>query len=369
MMMLVACAPAAAPSPTAAPKAVAPAEKPAAEAKPAEAKPAPPAAKAESKPADAKATNYFEGKTITLVAGSSPGGGTDNINRLIARHLGRFIPGKPNIIVQNVDGAGGVIALNQVAAAKPDGLTFNGSVSQTLFYAQIQGTQQQLRYDLSKLSWIGSAFEDTQALWLRGETPYTSLDAIRTASTPPKLGAQAGTHSSVVLPKVVQEVTGLKFNVVTGYPGSPEILLDVERGALDGRFSSFNSLKGERPDWLTNKFVRLLVYVARERDKNYPDVPSIVEIVPPDKRALLALVFGPQEVNRTMAGPPGIPPEIAKPVIDGYKQMSSDPEFLADMSKIGFEPGYTGPEAISESLTRLFSDKEMGDALKRILGT
>src|SRR5919197_261715 len=172
--------------------------------------------------AAASTNNYFTGKTITMVAGSSAGGGTDTTNRLVARHLGRFIPGKPNVIVQNVDGAGGVIALNQVSAAKPDGLTFNGAVSQALLYGQIQGLEQ-ARFDLRKLTWVGSAFQDTNVLWVRSDTPYTSLESIRSASRPPRLGAQSATHPSAVLPKIVTEITGISFNVVVGYPGSPEI--------------------------------------------------------------------------------------------------------------------------------------------------
>jgi tripartite-type tricarboxylate transporter receptor subunit TctC len=157
------------------------------------------------------------------------------------------------------------------------------------------------------------------------------------------------------------------LNVVTGYPGSPEIFLDIERGALDGRFASYNSLLGERPDWVKDKYVRFLLVTSRERSKDLPDVPTVTDLVSPDKKDLLSLVYGPQEVNRTMAGPPGIPPEITKLVVDGYAQMAKDQEFLNDMTKIGFEPGYTPPEKLKESLNRLLTDAEMQAALKRIL--
>lgn len=353
LLLLVACTPGAPASPTAAPAA-----------KPTS---APGGASAPAAAAPANTNNYYAGKTITIVAGSSAGGGTDTINRVVARHLGRFIPGKPNVIVQNVDGAGGVIALNQVAAAKPDGLMFNGAVSQALLYGQIQGLEQ-ARFDLRTVTWIGSAFQDTNVLWVRSETPYTSLESIRSAGQAPRLGAQSATHPSVVLPKIISEITGINFNVVVGYPGSPEIFLDVERGDLDGRFSSFGSLPTERPDWIKSGYVRLLLYTGEKRAQEYPDLPIVQEIVPPDKQSLLPLIYGPQAVSRAMAGPPGIPPEIAQIVQTAYADMAKDPEFLADVAKTGFDTGYLSPTDIQDSVVKLLQDESMKTTLKRILG-
>jgi tripartite-type tricarboxylate transporter receptor subunit TctC len=244
---------------------------------------------------------------------------------------------------------------------------FNGAVSQALLYGQIQGLQQ-ARFDLRKLTWVGSAFQDTNVLWVRSDTPYTSLESLRTASRPPKLGAQSATHPSVVLPKIVTEITGINFNVVVGYPGSPEIFLDVERGDLDGRFSSFGSLPTERPDWIKTGFVRLLLYTGEKRASEYPDLPVINEIVPPDKRSLLPLIYGPQAVNRAMAGPPGIPPEITQMVQNAYAEMAKDPEFLADVGKTGFDTGYLAPADIQDSVEKLLQDEAMKATLKRILG-
>jgi tripartite-type tricarboxylate transporter receptor subunit TctC len=244
---------------------------------------------------------------------------------------------------------------------------FNGAVSQALLYGQIQGLPQ-ARFDLSKLTWVGSAFRDTNVLWVRSETPYTDLESIRSASKPPRLGAQSATHPSVVLPKLVTAITGINFNVVVGYPGSPEIFLDVERGDLDGRFSSLGSLPTERPDWIKSGYVRLLLYTGEERAEDYPDLPTIKEIVPPDKQSLLPLIYGPQAISRAMAGPPGIPPEIAQVVQTAYADMSKDPEFLADVAKTGFDTGYLSPSDIQDSVQKLLQDENMKATLKQILG-
>jgi tripartite-type tricarboxylate transporter receptor subunit TctC len=361
-LVLAACTARAPASPTVAPTAAA-AAKPAAAQAPSG---APTSAPAAASSGNINPSTYFAGKTITIVAGSSAGGGTDTINRLVARHLGNFIPGKPNLIVQNVDGAGGVIALNQVATAKPDGLTFNGAVSQALLYGQIQGLPQ-ARFDLSKLTWVGSAFRDTNVLWVRSDTPYTDLESIRSSGKAPRLGAQSATHPSVVLPKLVTAITGINFNVVVGYPGSPEIFLDVERGDLDGRFSSLGSLPTERPDWIKSGYVRLLLYTGEERAEDYPDLPAVKEIVPAEKQSLLPLIFGPQAISRAMAGPPGIPPEIAQIVQTAYADMAKDPEFLADVGKTGFDTGYLSPSDIQDSVQKLLQDESMKSTLKQIL--
>ena len=312
------------------------------------------------------AGNYFAGKTITLVAGSSPGGGTDTVNRIIARHLGQFLPGKPQIIVENVASAGGLTALNRVATAKPDGLTWDGSNSAALLYAQLRG-ESQVRYDLTKMTWAGNAFEDADALWVRSDTPFKDLDSIRNATTPPKLGGQAATHSSVVTPKLVQELTGLKFNIVVGYPGSPEIFLDVERGVLDGRLASYPSLKTQRPDWLKDVTVRVLLYIGHQRSPDLPDVPTLDEITPPDKRDQLSLVYSSYAMTRGMVGPAGMPDNVAKPVQDAYAAMAKDEAFKADVLKTGFDPVLSTPAEIGDAVSKVIGNADLKGMLLRAL--
>lgn len=370
-LVLLACTPAApttepapAPAPKTEPAAPAAPAPPAPEAKPAQ----PPAKPAEAKPAEAKPEpDYYAGKTITFIAGSSPGGGTDTLARITARHLSRFIPGNPTIIVQNMPGGGGIPALNHLYhQSAPDGLTFDGSIAQTVLYAQLQGDEA-VRYDLAEVTYIGNAIDDPQVLWLRSETPFTNLDDVRNATTAPRLGAQSGTHPSVIIPRVVGEVTGLEFNVITGYPGSPEIFLDVERGALDGRFASYGSLQTQRPDWIADNYVRILMTTARERLPELPEAPSIMEIVPPERESLLSLLYGPGNLSRSVLGPPGIPPEIARIVQDAFAEMVNDPEFISDMERAGFDVGYTSPEDVHESVVQLLSDEESKAVLNRLL--
>ncbi len=320
-----------------------------------------------SSSAAATPSNYYAGKTITLIAGSTAGGGSDAVVRTIAKNLGRFLPGNPTLIVENDPGAGGITGLNRVATAKPDGLLFYGSNSATLLYAQMQG-QQQVRYDLSKLTWIGNAFQDSDVLWVRSSTPYTDWDSIRTAKTPPKLGGQAATHVSVVTPKLITALTGVKFDVVVGYPGSPEVLLDVERGVLDGRLASWSSLKTQRPDWVTNGFLRFPLWVGRQRSPELPDTPALDEVTPPDKRDQLALVYSSYVMTRAMLGPAGMAPDLQKMVQDAYAAMAKDPTFQADVAKTGFDPALVGPQELHDDALKVLGDPASKALLLTVLG-
>jgi len=171
----------------------------------------------------------------------------------------------------------------------------------------------------------------------------------------------------VVTPKLVQELTGLKFNIVVGYPGSPEIFLDVERGVLDGRMASYPSLKTQRPDWITNGTVRFLMFVGHQRSPELPNVPALDELTPPDKRNQLALVYSSYIMTRAMLGPAGIAPDVAKTVQDAYVEMSKDSAFKADVTKTGFEPVLAGPQEIQDAVSKVITNNDMKSLLLRVL--
>jgi putative tricarboxylic transport membrane protein len=200
------------------------------------------------------AKSFFEGKTMSYLVGSTAGGGSDLIARLVARHFERHIPGKPRIDIINKPGAGGMIAINELYnLRKPDGLSF-AAINPSALFATAGGNEA-IKFDLRKFIWIGQAFDDAQTLYVRSNTPYTSFDAIRKANKEgklPKMGAQSLDHTSNVVVKIVGHILGLEFHVIPGYPGTPQILLDIERGALDGRAQSTGSLFATKREWLKN---------------------------------------------------------------------------------------------------------------------
>jgi tripartite-type tricarboxylate transporter receptor subunit TctC len=313
--------------------------------------------------------NFFEGKTITLFAGSSAGGGTDIAARLIARHLERHIPGKPTVLVVNKPGAGGMIAANELYnRSKPDGLWMSTMNTGALF--GIATGNDALKFDLQKFIFVGQALDEAQTVYMRSATPYTSFDAIRKANKEgkqPKMGAQSLDHTSNVVVKIVEEILGLDFQVIPGYPGTPEILLDIERGALDGRSQGTGSLLGTRKEWIEKRFIRLLATSKNKRDPRIPEVPTIAELAPAGKKNLLSALYAAENIGRSIVLPPGVPPERVKALRDAFAEMTQDPQFLKEGEKVGLEIGLTRGEDVNREVESTVRDKELMSVYRKIM--
>ena len=313
--------------------------------------------------------NFYEGKTITFFAGSSAGGGTDLTARLIAKHLERHIPGKPAVMVVNKPGAGGMIAVNELYnVKKPDGLTMSTMNTGALF--GLATGNDALKFDLQKFIWVGQALDEAQTMYVRSATPYTSFDAIRKANKEgkqPKMGAQSLDHTSNVVVKIVEQILGLDFQVIPGYPGTPQILLDIERGALDGRSQGTGSLLGTRREWIEKRYIRLLVTSKSKRDPRLPEVPTIEELAPPGKKNLLSALYAAENIGRSVVLPPGVPADRVKVLRDAFAGMTQDPQFLKEGEKIGLEIGLTRGEDMNRDIENTVRDKELMGVYKMIM--
>jgi tripartite-type tricarboxylate transporter receptor subunit TctC len=312
--------------------------------------------------------NFYAGKTITFLAGSSPGGGTDLTARLIARHLERYVPGNPSILVVNKPGAGGMIAVNELYnLKKPDGLNISTMNTGALF-----GTaagNEALKFELHKFIWVGQALDEAQTVYLRSATPYISLDAIRKANKEgkqPKMGAQAIDHTSSFVVKVMEQILGLDFHVIPGYPGTPEILLDIERGALDGRSQGTGSLLATKREWLKTGFIKPLVTSKKRRDSRLPDLPSIEEIAPAGTKGLLSALYAAETIGRSVVLPPGVPPDRVKILRDAFATMTKDEQFLKEAAKLGLEIGLTRGEDMNRDIQNTLHDKRLMDMYRKI---
>jgi tripartite-type tricarboxylate transporter receptor subunit TctC len=314
------------------------------------------------------AGNFFDGKTITLFAGSSAGGGTDIATRLIARHMERHVPGTRFMVV-NKPGAGGMIAANELYnRSKPDGLTMSTMNTGALF--GIATGNDALKFDLRKFIFVGQAFDEAQTVYMRSATPYTSFDAIRKANKEgkqPKMGAQSLDHTSNVVVKIVGEILGLELQVIPGYPGTPEILLDIERGALDGRSQGTGSLLSTRRAWIERRFIRLLVTSKSKRDPRIPEVLTIEELAPPGKKNLLAALYAAENIGRSIVLPPGVPTERVKVLRDAFAAMTQDPAFLKEAEKIGLEIGLTRGDELNRDIESTVGDKELMGIYRKIM--
>ena len=193
----------------------------------------------------AQAPNY-QGKTLTIIVGTGAGDLYDIYARSIALFMGKYLPGNPNVIVQNMPGAGHMIAANYIYnVAKPDGLTM-GAINAGLYFEQLIG-RSEVKFDWTKYAWIGNATKSPQVLYMRADSPFKTIEDVRTAKEPPKCGTTGMSNMGNFVPKLLEETIGAKFNVVAGYQGGNEIDLGVERGEIQCRSLSSEAYFSREP--------------------------------------------------------------------------------------------------------------------------
>lgn len=316
---------------------------------------------------------FYKGKTIRIVGSS--GGFYDRWARLFARHMGKYVPGNPNIIVQNMPGAGSIVAANYVyGVAKPDGLTL-GMFLNTFYLDELVG-HKEVQFNAGKFGWIGSPVGEAMMLYMRADAPYTSIADIIKAKEPPKCGATGTASSSYILTKLLEETTGAKFNSVLGYQGSGDTDLAVERGEVVCRAHNVSAHFGREPfeGWHKKGFDRHIVQTGRKRDPQLPDTPTIYELMDqfktPDlsRRAAQVILAG-GEFGRPMLVTPGTPPDRVNILREAYAKALKDPELLAEAKKgrMDVDPS-TGEELQALVKEVMDQPKEVIERAKKILG-
>ena len=202
------------------------------------------------------------------------------------------------------------------------------------------------------------------------ETPFTSIEAIKKANKEgkkPKFGAQAKEHNSNVVPKAMEAILGIDVDVVYGYPGTAEILLDIERGALDGRAHSRGSLFATRSNWVEKNFIKVLAVTSPQRDSRLPNVPTLEELAPADKKPLLEAMYSVQ--GRTFAMPPGVPPERAKILRDAFAAMFKDKDFQQDVDKLGWNDELIRGDELNKKVDDLVHNESAMGFFRKILNS
>ena len=284
-------------------------------------------------------TPYYKGKTISIVAGTKAGDVYDLYARMFAQYLPKYIPGNPNIIVQNMPGAGSMIAANYVYnVANPDGLTI-GAIFPALYFDQVV-QRREVKFDFSKFLWLGSPVKSNHLLYMRADGPYTSIDAVIKAGTPPKCGATGTSSTAYYVPKLLDEIIKTKFDIVLGYQSGQDIDLAVERGELVCRAFTVTAFFAREPftTWRKKKFVNVLMQTGRKRDPKLKDAPTIYELMDQyktsaDGRNLANLVMAGGEFGRPYVLPPNTPPEQTKILRDAFAKVLSDEKIIADAEK------------------------------------
>jgi tripartite-type tricarboxylate transporter receptor subunit TctC len=321
-------------------------------------------------------TPFYQGKTIRVIVGTPPGNLYDLWARLIVAHMGKHIPGNPEFIVQNMPGAGHVVAANHLfSMAKPDGLTLIGSIIPSLYLNQLIG-RSEIQFDWAKYTWIGAPATGDSQLYMRADSPYKTIEDVRTAKEPPKCGATGVTGPDSYLPKLLQDTVGAKFNIVTGYPGGQDIDLAVERGEIHCRAFTIEAFFGREPyhTWRKKGFVRHLFQTGQKRDPRLPDTPTVDEIMDQYKtneagRRLSRVLLAAGDMGRPMLGPPGMPADRLKILREAFGKTMNDSQFQEEVKKRNYEfQPVTGEELEKMAKEVTSQPPEIIDRLKKVLG-
>lgn len=294
--------------------------------------------------APALADDFYAGKTITLMVGNTAGGGYDIYARLLARHMGRHIPGNPAIVVRNQPGAGGKVLANELYSRTPrDGLTF-GMLARDNPLEPLFG-HGNARFKSEDFTWIGtmSSYEDdAYCLVIRTESPVKSIADARKPGPPLVFGGLQFGETSADIILIAKALFGLNARLIVGYPGTPDVTLALQRGELDGRVIGFSSLQTTMQDWLKAGRLRFLVQFGREtRWRNLPDVPTARELVTSkEDLELLALAEAPFRIARPFVAPPALPADRAAILRKAFLDANRDPELLKEAAamKIDISP-------------------------------
>ena len=320
-------------------------------------------------------TPFYQGKTITMVVSSTAGGGYDLWARLMARHIVKYIPGNPSIVVQNMPGAGNIIGANYVyGIAKPDGLTL-GAVNPALYFDQLVG-RSEVKFDWTKFNWIGSPEKNDIVSYMRADSPIKSVEDWRNAKEPPKCGSTGTGSTGHYIPRLLEETFGIKTQIVSGYPGAGDIELAIERGEVFCWSLLLATYFGREPYWRWHKsgYVRVLLQTGLKRDPRLKDVPTLNDLMqqyktPEAGRRLAKVILTAATLGRPIGTTPGTPPERVKILRDAYAKAIADPELLAEAAKRGWEVDPTrGDELQALSKEVMAQPREVIERMKWVLG-
>ena len=285
-------------------------------------------------------SNFYQGKQIKVVVGFTTGGFYDRWARLLSRYMPKYIPGNPEMIVQNMPGAGSVVAVNYVyRVAKPDGLTI-GFPSNGIYLDQLVG-RPEVKFDIRKFAWIGSPVREPMILYMRSDAPFKTIADVKNAKEPPKCGSTGTVSTDFILARMLEDtLPPLKITTVLGYPGGSEIDLAVEKGEVVCRGMTASPYFGREPflTWHKSNFVRVLLFTGDKRDERIPDVPTLEEIfdkekVPEASRRVAEVILAAESFGRPIFSGPGTPADRLKILRGAFDQALKDPELLAEAKK------------------------------------
>jgi len=274
------------------------------------------------------------GKSVRLYIGTGPGGGYDTYGRLLARHLGRYLPGTPAVLPVNMPGASSLTLTNFLFNQAPRDGTALGIVNQSMTTEQYLGGPN-IYYDVTRFHWIGRVTSAVEMAIVWHTVPVSSIDDVRRRET--IMGGTGPTSGTVYGPYLLNNLAGTRFKVITGFQGTSDIALAMERGEIEGSATPLESLTSYRADWVRDKKIKILVQYTARRDPEVANVPTMVELgQSEDARKILAFFANSAEIGRAFLAPPGMQPDAVSMLRRAFLSVLEDADFKEEAKRAGF---------------------------------
>jgi tripartite-type tricarboxylate transporter receptor subunit TctC len=313
--------------------------------------------------------DFYKGKTVDLYIGYSAGGAYDVYARLIARFIGKHLPGNPIVVPRNMEGAGSLRLANWLYNVGPKDGTAFGTFGRGTAFDPLLGLQG-ASFDATKFTWIGSANDEVSVCVAWNTAGIKTFEELYDKEL--IVGGTGGSADTDQFPKIINGVLGTKMRIIAGYPGGNDINLAMQRGEVKGRCGwSWSSVKATQMPWVTDKTITVLVQLSLAKHPDLPDVPLVMDLAKTDEqRQLLKLVFARQVMGRPYAAPPGIPADRAAALRKAFDDTMVDKDFMAEADKIGLEITPVNGQKIQDLVTEIYKNttpdvaKKVGNMLK-----
>jgi len=313
--------------------------------------------------------NFYKGKTVRIIVGGSAGGGYDTYTRTIARHLGKHIPGNPAFVVENMTGAGSIIAANHVyKVARPDGLTICHFIGGIILQQALGKVG--IEFDARKFLYLGAPAQDTTSVGVSRASGVTTMEQWLSAKTPVKFGGIGPGTATDDFPKIIRALLGLPIQLVTGYKGTADIRLAVSSGEMQGLSNSWESFKSTWVREIESGDIKVILVGIPQRHPELPNVPTIGEFAKTDeaKKLIQVAVYDYSSTARPYVFPPNTPQERVQILRKGLAATLKDPEFLADAQRARLDLNPLSGEELEKTVTRTLAlEKPLVEKLKAIL--
>jgi tripartite-type tricarboxylate transporter receptor subunit TctC len=303
---------------------------------------------------DKKVADFYRGKIVSLYIGFSVGGGYDVYARLVARHLGKHIPGRPTVVPINMEGAGSLKMANWLYNVAPRDGSALGTFSRGVPFEPLIGNKASTRFDATKFTWIGSTTDEVSVCVTWNRTGIQKFDDLYRKQL--IVGGTGSGADADVFPQIIRGVLGAKFKLVSGYPGGNDIEFAMERGEVDGRCGwSWSSIASTKRAWLESGTIKPLLQLALKKHPDLPDVPLVMDLARNDQeRQIFKLIFVRGALGRPFMAPPGIPAERAAALRRAFDNMVKDPAFLAEAKKQRLEITPISGEVLQKLLVDVY---------------